>query len=82
MLSYLVYFSFPLTEVLLLAVQDHVTYDLVQKMPYLDMCLSEILRLYPAGPRYGACPLRMNSIFRFQPSAFYLIQSIREALYL
>jgi len=31
--------------------QTEVTHDIVNKMPYLDMCLSETLRLYPAGPR-------------------------------
>jgi cytochrome P450 family 3 subfamily A len=28
-----------------------IDYDVVNKMTYLDMCLSETLRLYPAGPR-------------------------------
>lgn len=31
--------------------EKQVTYDLVQKMPYLDMCLSEALRMYPSGVR-------------------------------
>jgi cytochrome P450 len=31
--------------------QDHVTFDVINKMPYLDMCVSETLRLYPPGPR-------------------------------
>jgi len=32
--------------------QKQVTYDVVQKMRYLEMCLSEVLRLYPSGQRY------------------------------
>jgi len=34
-------------------VKEHgeIDYDVVNKMTYLDMCLSETLRLYPAGPR-------------------------------
>jgi len=31
--------------------QKEITYDIVQSMPYLDMYLSETLRLYPAGAR-------------------------------
>jgi len=31
--------------------QNEVTHDVVNRMAYLDMCLSETLRLYPAGPR-------------------------------
>lgn len=32
--------------------EKEVTYDLVhKKMPYLDMCVSEVLRLYPSGQR-------------------------------
>lgn len=46
--------------------EKHVTYDLVQKMPYLEMCLSEILRLYPAGPRTDRvtkCDVVINGLF-------------------
>jgi len=34
-----------------MAGQEHVTFDVIKKMPYLDMCVSETLRMYPAGAR-------------------------------
>jgi len=36
---------------MLLCVQDAVTHDVVKKMPYLDMCFSEVLRLHPPAGR-------------------------------
>ncbi len=31
------------------ASEDSVTYDEIQKMPYLEACISETMRLYPPG---------------------------------
>jgi len=45
---------------------DRVTYDVVHGMPYLEMCLNETLRLYPAGPRtdrVAAVDITINGLF-------------------
>ncbi len=31
--------------------QDEIDYDTCQKMPYLEMCIEETLRMFPPGPQ-------------------------------
>lgn len=49
-----------------MADKKHVTYDIAQNMSYLDMCINETLRMYPAGPRtdrVAKTDITINGVF-------------------